>query len=129
MVDLVYCPTDLLLPDIPLLYCYFSLSWSIILCLSSGDTYLSLGTSLSCVFVIWDIHNSTVVRQFYYQSNHLGEICSDIPNCLLGIKVWKTLEFCWLSTLLATLQCTNNTIFIISYLMFRASKHFYCFKN
>ena len=51
MVDLVYCLTNLLFFDVPLLYYYINLRSSIIFCLSSGDIYLSLGISLSCSFV------------------------------------------------------------------------------
>ena len=54
MVDLVYCLTNLLFFDIPLLHYYniiFNLRLSVIFCLSSGDIYLSLGISLSCLFV------------------------------------------------------------------------------
>ena len=51
MIDLVYCLTNLLFFDIPLLYYYINLRSSIIFCLSSGDIYLSLGISLSCSFV------------------------------------------------------------------------------
>ena len=51
MVDLVYCPRNLLLFEIPLLYCYINLRSSIMFCLSSGDIYLSLGISLSYSFV------------------------------------------------------------------------------
>ena len=41
-VDLVYCLTNLLFLYIPLLYYYINLKSSIIFCLFSGDTYLSL---------------------------------------------------------------------------------------
>ena len=51
MVDLVYYLTNLLVFDGPLLYYYINLRSSIIFCLSSGDIYLSLGTSLSCSIV------------------------------------------------------------------------------
>ena len=47
MVDLVYCPTNLLFFDIPVLYYYINLNSYKICCLSSGDIYLSLGISLS----------------------------------------------------------------------------------
>ena len=50
MVGLVYNPTMFF--DISLLYYYINLRSSITFCLSSGDTYLSLGISLSCSFVI-----------------------------------------------------------------------------
>ena len=50
MVDFMYSLTSLLFFDIPLYY-YINLRSSIISCLSSGDTYLSLGISLSCSFV------------------------------------------------------------------------------
>ena len=52
MVDLMHCLKNLLFFDIPLLYCYIHLRSSIIFCLSSGDTYLSLRISLSYSFVI-----------------------------------------------------------------------------
>ena len=42
----------LLFFDIPLLYYYINLGSLIISCISSGDIYLSLSTSLSCLFVI-----------------------------------------------------------------------------
>ena len=52
MVDLMYCVTNLLFFDIPLLYYYIILKSSMIFCLSSGDIYLSLGISLSYLFLI-----------------------------------------------------------------------------
>ena len=48
--QLLYCPTNLLFIDIPLLCHYINLRLSITFCLSSGDIYLSLGISLSCAF-------------------------------------------------------------------------------
>ena len=50
MVDLIYCLTNLLFFDIPLLY-YTYLNSSIILYLFSGDIYFSLGVSIS--FLAW----------------------------------------------------------------------------
>ena len=47
MADLVYCLTSLLFFDTPLLYYYINLNSSIIWCPSSGDIYLSFGTSVS----------------------------------------------------------------------------------
>ena len=47
MVDLVYCLTNLLFFDIPLLYYYTNLNSSIICCLSSGDMYLFLWVVIS----------------------------------------------------------------------------------
>ena len=52
MVDLMYYLTNLLFSDIPLLYYYINLRSSIIFCLSSEYTFLSLGVYLSCSFVI-----------------------------------------------------------------------------
>ena len=46
MVDLLYCPTDLLSFNISILYYYLSFRSLIIRCLFSGDIYLSLGISL-----------------------------------------------------------------------------------
>ena len=51
MVHLVYCLKNLLLFDISLLCYYMNLRSSIVFCLFSGDIYLSLGISLSCLFV------------------------------------------------------------------------------
>ena len=51
MVDLVYYLTNVLFFDIPLLYYYINLRSSITFCLSSGDIYLFLDISLSCLFV------------------------------------------------------------------------------
>ena len=51
MADLVYCLTNLLFLDVPLLSYYINLESSIFFCLSSGDIYLSLGITLSCSFV------------------------------------------------------------------------------
>ena len=49
MADLAYCLTNLLFFDFPLLYYHYTnLRSSIIFYLSSGEIYLSLGTSLSC---------------------------------------------------------------------------------
>ena len=47
MVDLVYCTTDLLFLDIPLLYYYLNLNLSTIGRLSSEDINLSFGVSVS----------------------------------------------------------------------------------
>ena len=52
MIDLMYYLTNLLFFNIPLLYYYISLRSSITFCFSSEDLYLSLGISLSCLFVI-----------------------------------------------------------------------------
>ena len=46
MIDLVYCPLELLFFDIPLLYCYINLNSSITCCLYSGDVYPSFGVSV-----------------------------------------------------------------------------------
>ena len=45
---MLYYLTNLLFFDIPLLHCYINLRSSIVLCLSYGDIYLSLGISSSC---------------------------------------------------------------------------------
>ena len=42
----LFCLTNSLFFDIPLLYCYTNLNSSIICCLSSGDMYLFLGVAL-----------------------------------------------------------------------------------
>ena len=47
MVDLIYCLTNLLVFDIPLLYCYTNLNSSIMCCLFSGDMYFLFGASIS----------------------------------------------------------------------------------
>ena len=51
MVDLVYCLTNVLIFDIPLLHNYINHRSSIIFCHSTGDIYLSLGISLLCAFL------------------------------------------------------------------------------
>ena len=51
IIILVYCITNLLFFDIPLLYFYIKLRLSRIFCLNSGDIYLALGISLSYPFV------------------------------------------------------------------------------
>ena len=48
MIDVVYCLTNLLFFDIPLLYCYISLKLPKMFPLSSGDLYHFLSVSLSC---------------------------------------------------------------------------------
>ena len=45
MFDFVYCLTNLLFFNIPLLYYYINLRSSIVFCLSSGDICLSLAIS------------------------------------------------------------------------------------
>ena len=52
MIDLMYCLTNLLFFDMPLLYYYSSVNLSIICCLFSGDICLSFGISalLSSIF-------------------------------------------------------------------------------
>ena len=47
MAHLVYCLTNLLLFNIPLLYWYINLNPSIICCPFSGYKYLSFGISIS----------------------------------------------------------------------------------
>ena len=44
--------TNLLFFDISRLYYYITVKPAMILCISSGDTYISLGISLSCSYVI-----------------------------------------------------------------------------
>ena len=46
MIDLVYCPADLLFFDIPSLYYYINLNPSITCCLSFGDGYISFRVSV-----------------------------------------------------------------------------------
>ena len=46
MVDLMYCPINVLFFNIALLY-YVNISSSIIFCLSSGDLHLSFGMYVS----------------------------------------------------------------------------------
>ena len=48
---MMYFLTNLSFFDIPLLYYYINLRSSLIFCLSYGDIYLSLGSSLSCSFL------------------------------------------------------------------------------
>ena len=68
MVDLVYCSTDLLLFDIPLLHYYVNLRSSVVFYLSSGNIYLSLGIFVSL---------STVCDKVFEICNF---ICSFITN-------------------------------------------------
>ena len=82
MVDLVYCATDLLFFDIPLLYYYINLRSSIDSCLFSGDIYLSSGNSLSnLVFSASTVTASklfcgevfeifVILSAIFYESNH-----------------------------------------------------------
>ena len=67
MVDLVYCLTNLLFFDIPLLYCYINLRSSIFLCLSAGDIsffrYFFIMLICNCLWIIllwifWNFCNS-----------------------------------------------------------------------
>ena len=76
MIDFVYCLTNLLFFDIPLLYYYINLRSSTIFCLSSGDIYLSLGISLPYSFV-------TVFESFY---SELLEVFIILLAILLPIK-------------------------------------------
>ena len=55
MADLVYSLISLLFFDIPLLYYHINLNLLIIVCLSFGDIYLSLGVS---------VYLSTVSEEF-----------------------------------------------------------------
>ena len=50
MVDLIYCLTNLLFFDIPLLCYYTNLNSSIICCFSSEDIDLSFGITVSLFF-------------------------------------------------------------------------------
>ena len=52
MVDLVYCLTNLLFFNIPLLCCYTNLNSSVMCCRFSGDTYLSFGISISLLALL-----------------------------------------------------------------------------
>ena len=71
MADLVYCLKNLLFSDIPLLYYYINLRSPTTFCPSSGDTYLSLGISLSCSFV-------TVSELFCVET--FFDFCNSISN-------------------------------------------------
>ena len=52
LVDLVYCLTNLLSFDIPLLCYYINLSFLMIFCLSSGDIYLAFRHFFRIFFII-----------------------------------------------------------------------------
>ena len=83
MVDLVYCLGNLLFFDILLLYYYINLKWSITFCLSFGDTYPSLGISLSCSFV--------TVSKFFETPVILLAILLPIKSPVASAVSWSTL--------------------------------------
>ena len=72
MVDLMRCLTNLLLFDIPLLYCYTNLNSSIICCISCGDMYLFF------------------VLLFHYQHHHFA---STLEIFLMHLLFY--LQFCY----------------------------------
>ena len=89
MVDLVHYLTNLLFFDIPLLYYYINLISSVILCLSSGDIYLSLGISLSYSFVIVsELFCGELLETFVV----LVAILLPIISPVVSAAFWITLE-------------------------------------
>ena len=69
MVDYVYCVTNFLCFDTPLLYYYVNLTLSVLSGFSSGDTYLSLGISLSFSFVtFYELFCCKVFENFVFLS-------------------------------------------------------------
>ena len=79
----MHCLKNLLLFDIPLLYCYINLRSSITFYLSSGDTCLSLDISLLSSFVfVSEYFCSEVFETFVILSAILFPIKSPIATAV-----------------------------------------------
>ena len=117
----MYCLTNLLFFDIPLLY-YVNLNSSIICCLFSGDIYLSFGfsrfnwithfyicylntkvkfilSSISNDWLFWSVDHTSMAwnseLNVFKKVWFFGEISNKLPNGLLGTNLYKTLESYW----------------------------------
>ena len=77
MADLVYCLTNLLFFDIPLLYCYTNFDSSVICYPFSGDMYLSFGISISSLALLF----CSSLEEFLEISVILSAITSQITSC------------------------------------------------
>ena len=89
MVDWMHCLKNLLLFDIPLLYCYINLRSSITFYLSSGDTCLSLDISLLSSFVlVSEYFCSEVFETFVILSAILFPIKSLTATAVFWITVF-----------------------------------------
>ena len=90
MVDWMHCLKNLLLFDIPLLYCYINLRSSITFYLSSGDTCLSLDISLLSSFVlVSEYFCSEVFETFVILSAILSPIKLPIATAVFWITVFE----------------------------------------
>ena len=95
MIDLVYCLTNFLFCDIPLLYYYINPWSSIIFCYSCEDIYLSLGISLWCLFeAVSKLLCSEVFEAFLIPS-WLDFIIYQITSwfcCFLNYSFWNSFK-------------------------------------
>ena len=95
-------PLFLLFFDIPLLHYYINLSSSIIACLSSGDTYLSLGISLSCSFVIvFQLFCGKVFQTFIIISAILFPVKSTVVFSVFWVILFKAVLSASVANMLA----------------------------
>ena len=94
MVDMVYCPTDLLFFNILFLYYYINLRSLINFCLFPEDIYLSLVISLSCS--IFSVSFVTSPKLFYGEALETFVILSAVLSQVkspAGSAVFRTTLF------------------------------------
>ena len=89
MADLVYCLTNLLFFDIPLLYCYTNLNSSITCCLFSEDMYLSFGISISSLGVFFCSSLEYFFQIFIILSAILLPIKSPVASATFWIALFE----------------------------------------
>ena len=91
MADLVYCLSNLLFFDIPLLYYYNNFRSAIIFCLPPGDMYLSF---LSCLFAT---ASELFCCEFFetfviFFSNFITNQITSYFCCFLNYSFWTSLS-------------------------------------
>ena len=98
----MYCPADLLIFDISLLYYYNNFRSSIMLCLFSGDKYLSLGISLSYLVFFFTL------------------------NCFWTTLWWNSWDFCNFVSDFITNQITSWFGGVLNFPFWNSFKWIYC---
>ena len=88
MVDFVYCLTNLLSFDIPLLYYCINLRFSIIFGVSSADIHLSFGISVS-ISPVTEVFSSNCFENFVILLAILSSIKSPVVSTVVYIAPFE----------------------------------------
>ena len=85
----MYCLTNSLFFDIPLLYCYTNFNSSMICCLFSGDMYLSFGISISVLALLFCSSLEDFLEIIIILSVILLPIKSPIASAVFRIAIFE----------------------------------------